>query len=209
MKDTQRASLGKLCHIPYRERRVSVNEPAAAERLTTYFYEYLHGYGSLAQRGLLFLCVGTDRSTGDSLGPLVGTFLEWVSGERVKVLGTLDSPVHASNLEDIVGEIGRSKTAQLVVAVDACLGRLENVGTITIGRGALKPGVGVNKTLPPVGQIYVTGTVNVGGFMEYFVLQNTRLSLVMNLANTIAAGLSGGYFRYLRSLGYKGRHHEG
>lgn len=33
------------------------------------------------------------------------------------------------------------------------------------------------------------GIVNVGGFMEYFVLQNTRLSLVMRMAHVIADGL--------------------
>ncbi|MNH47263.1 hypothetical protein D3C79_1104160 [compost metagenome] len=31
--------------------------------------------------------------------------------------------------------------------------------------------------------------VNVGGFMEYFVLQNTRLSLVVNMQETIGEGI--------------------
>lgn len=50
-------------------------------------------------------------------------------------------------------------------------------------------GAGVNKQLPPVGDIHLTGIVNVGGFMEYFVLQNTRLSLVMRLSDIIATSL--------------------
>ena len=41
-----------------------------------------------------------------------------------------------------------------------------------------KPGAGVNKDLPPVGDLYITGVVNVGGFMDYLVLQNTRLYLI-------------------------------
>ena len=36
----------------------------------------------------------------------------------------------------------------------------------------------------------ISGIVNVGGFMEYVVLQNTRLSLVMNMANKIAQVLN-------------------
>ncbi|MFP3381143.1 DUF1256 domain-containing protein, partial [Bacillus sp. SIMBA_069] len=52
--------------------------------------------------------------------------------------------------------------------------------------GALKPGAGVGKELPPIGDASITGVVNVGGFMEYFVLQNTRLSLVMKMATQIA-----------------------
>ncbi|MDU5948577.1 MAG: spore protease YyaC, partial [Paenibacillus macerans] len=59
-------------------------------------------------------------------------------------------------------------------------------GSIQVVQGPLRPGAGVNKELPPVGDIHLTGIVNVGGFMEYFVLQNTRLSLVMRLADIIA-----------------------
>jgi len=50
----------------------------------------------------------------------------------------------------------------------------------------LLPGTGVNKTLPPVGDLQVLGVVNVGGFMEYFVLQNTRLSAVMRMVEVVS-----------------------
>ncbi|MGB4008573.1 MAG: DUF1256 domain-containing protein, partial [Bacillota bacterium] len=36
---------------------------------------------------------------------------------------------------------------------------------------------------------HITGIVNVGGFMEYLVLQNTRLSLVIRMAEAIAGGI--------------------
>ena len=47
------------------------------------------------------------------------------------------------------------------------------------------PGAGVSKELPLVGEIFINGIVNVSGFLEYFVLQNTRLSLVFRLAEII------------------------
>ncbi|MNR60409.1 hypothetical protein D3C85_1818810 [compost metagenome] len=47
----------------------------------------------------------------------------------------------------------------------------------------------MNKDLPPVGDIHMTGIVNVGGFMEYFVLQNTRLQLVIRMSEIIAQSL--------------------
>ena len=47
----------------------------------------------------MFLCIGTDRSTGDSLGPLVGHKLRRRSLRGAAVIGTLDKPVHAMNLE--------------------------------------------------------------------------------------------------------------
>lgn len=47
----------------------------------------------------------------------------------------------------------------------------------------------MNKELPEVGEIHLTGIVNVSGFMEFFVLQNTRLNLVMKMAKTIAEAI--------------------
>jgi hypothetical protein len=43
-----------------------------------------------------FICIGTDRSSGDSLGPFVGTYLNEMGYKNV--YGTLDEPVHAMNL---------------------------------------------------------------------------------------------------------------
>lgn len=139
---------------------------------------------------IVVICVGTDRSTGDSLGPLVGSHLNKTSTLRnLHLFGTLDEPVHAMNLAETVDRIHKQFQNPFIVAVDACLGQVASVGCIQVAHGPLKPGAGVNKDLPPVGDIHVTGIVNVGGFMEYFVLQNTRLSLVMNMANVIGDAL--------------------
>jgi len=142
--------------------------------------------------GLVALCIGTDRSIGDALGPLVGSRLQGSVPDGVTVLGTLDKPVHAGNLADALAWVERTFRRPLVLAVDACLGRAESVGYLAVGPGSLRPGAGVSKSLPPAGDLYLTGVVNVGGFMEYFVLQNTRLSLVMRMAQVAAAGLEQG-----------------
>ncbi len=146
----------------------------------------------------ILLCIGTDRSTGDCLGPLVGSKIEQLGQNVFEVYGTLNHPVHASNLKDTLEKIYAIHKKPLIIAVDACLGRIENVGCINLGDGSLQPGAGVNKNLPPVGQIHITGIVNVGGFMEYMVLQNTRLNIVMRLADTIVRGLSKVIVEYAR-----------
>ncbi|MNH88899.1 hypothetical protein D3C73_414140 [compost metagenome] len=142
--------------------------------------------------------MGTDRSTGDSLGPLVGTRLKKIGSHGYHLFGTLDEPVHAMNLSDTVREIHQQFRDPFIVAIDACLGQVSSVGHIQIGHGPLKPGAGVNKELPPIGNIHVTGIVNVGGFMEYFVLQNTRLSLVMNMADVIAEAIHSAVYPALK-----------
>ncbi len=137
---------------------------------------------------VVLLCIGTDRSTGDSLGPLTGSKLS-ARDSAAHVFGTLDHPVHAVNLADTIREIEGRFAAPFIVAVDACLGQAASIGQITLAEGALRPGAGVHKTLPEVGHIHITGIVNVGGFMEYFVLQNTRLAVVYKMAQTISEGV--------------------
>ncbi|WP_108672269.1 spore protease YyaC [Peribacillus acanthi] len=139
-------------------------------------------------QNVIIVCIGTDRSTGDSLGPLVGTFLS-EKNPTFHVYGTLEDPIHAVNLEERLTQIKMNHHNPFIIGVDACLGRLKNVGTVQIGEGPVKPGAGVNKELPPVGDAHITGIVNVSGFMEFFVLQNTRLNLVLKMARTIADGI--------------------
>lgn len=173
--------------FPY-ETRVHVDDPTSRERLAKAIAAQLASL-SPEPRPVTVVCVGSDRSTGDALGPLVGTRLARTAGAGLTVYGTLEHPVHAANLSERLAAMRRHGHDDLVVAIDACLGKAENVGTISVKPGPLRPGSGVNKTLPPVGAFHVVGVVNVGGFMEYFVLQNTRLSLVMRLADLIADSL--------------------
>lgn len=168
--------------------RVHIDNPNAVEAIA-------HGFATLLSETycppspIVFLCIGTDRSTGDSLGPLVGNMLKEKNFLHAQVKGCLAEPVHAGNLENILQELYSFKEPY-IVAVDASLGPSENVGTVKIGRGPIKPGAGVNKNLPEVGQLHITGVVNVGGFMEFFVLQNTRLFLVMKMAKVISEGIA-------------------
>lgn len=145
---------------------------------------------SACQNGhdLVIVCIGTDRSTGDCLGPLAGSKMLDLN-THPHIFGTLDNPVHATNISDVLKNIHKSFADPYILAIDACLGKLESVGCVSIGLGPLKPGAAVSKDLPPVGNAYITGIVNVGGFMEHLVLQSTRLNLVMKMADTIANGI--------------------
>lgn len=143
------------------------------------------------QPQILVVCVGTDRSTGDAFGPIIGSRMrEMARIPGVDVLGTLDEPVHAVNLGYTLDHIRDGyKSQPYIIAIDACLGKFDHVGQITIERGPLRPGAGVKKTLPEFGDLTITGIVNVSGFMEYFVLQNTRLGIVMRMCDTVVNAL--------------------
>ena len=143
------------------------------------------------KENLIILCIGTDRSTGDSLGPLVGHKLSpsMRSFRNAHIMGTLDNPVHAQNLESTIKRIFEDHHDPFIIAIDSSLGNKNKVGLLTIKSLPLKPGSGVNKVLPEIGDISITGIVNIGGMMEFMVLQNTRLSLVMNMADIISRSI--------------------
>jgi putative sporulation protein YyaC len=137
---------------------------------------------------LVFLCIGTDRVTGDCLGPLVGHRLiqHEFSKKEWDVFGTLKNPVHAGNLDDVTYRLNQMSPKPFVVAVDACLGEKDHIGLVTLSKKGIFPGQGVNKHLPLIGDLSITGIVNSSGRGGLHKIQNTRLSLVMDLADYIS-----------------------
>ncbi len=138
---------------------------------------------------LVFLCIGSDRATGDCLGPILGYKLSRFHFPNSIIYGTLDRPVHAKNLGDIITEIHSKILRPFIIAIDASLGKMSHIGFYTLSVGPLKPGAGVNKTLPAVGDITITGIVNISGFLDQMLLQTTRLNVVMRLADRISDGI--------------------
>ena len=141
-------------------------------------------------RPIVFLCIGSDRATGDCLGPIVGYKLTKLKQHHITLYGTLEQPVHAKNLSDTINYINAHHDNALVIAIDASLGKSGHIGYITLGEGPLLPGAGVDKALPPVGDIFITGIVNFSGMLDHMLLQTTRLNVVMMLADYICTGIN-------------------
>lgn len=176
----------------FKENRIHIDNAFAANKLKKSITTLLQQLYNRSHSQIIILCIGTDRSTGDALGPLIGDRLNRLVSPQVPVLGTLDNPVHATNLEKHIEYIESEYFNPFVLAIDAGLGKNNNVGSIKVSPGPLKPGSGVNKELPHIGDMHITGLVNIGGYMEYFVLQSTRLSLVIKMAKIISRGINWG-----------------
>lgn len=134
---------------------------------------------------IVFLCIGTDRCTGDSLGPMIGTKLKSLG--YTNVIGTIEEPAHALNLVEKINSIPKDK---FIIAIDACLGDQESISTVSVANKPIKPGAAVKKELPKVGNVGIKGIVNIGGFHEMLVLSNTRLHVVIELADKITNSIS-------------------
>jgi putative sporulation protein YyaC len=184
-----------LFHSSKKQDRIYFEDQYAIQNLATMIIDNMP---KLNIRPIVIVCIGTDRSTGDCLGPLIGFHIK-DEISHFHVYGTLKDPVHAVNLEETMAFIKEKHRNPFIIAIDACLGRFKSVGYIQVAQGAIKPGAGVNKELPAVGDMHITGIVNVSGFMEFLVLQNTRLHLVMNMAAIISKGLIEAEKQYLEN----------
>ena len=172
--------------IYYYNTKLDFEAEKLAKRLSRMLKEEKERKG---KTGVVILCIGTDRSTGDSLGPLIGYKLKEMNTVNFTIFGTLDRPVHAMNLDEYVNILQRFYRNDLVVAVDASVGHKEHIGHVTLGKGALKPGLGVSKELRAVGDIFITGIVGSCGNYDPLMLQSVRLSVVMNLADCISSSI--------------------
>lgn len=137
---------------------------------------------------ITFLCIGTDRSTGDALGPLVGTRLE--EQGFTSVIGTLKFPCDAANLEMRMSVIPEE---HIIVAIDACLGSASSVGNYLVSGLPLIPAQSVGTVLPAVGHYSVAAVVNVNGPKPYWTLQMTSLHQVMEMAGVLADSIVQGF----------------
>lgn len=135
------------------------------------------------------ICIGTSRSTGDSLGPIVGTLLSKYGFANADVYGTIECPVHALNLEQIINKVLLSEDLPFIIAVDSALGRKSSVGMIYADNRPVQPGAALNRKLQQVGDVSVTGVINVMNQRSLAMVQNTKQGKVMQMAEAIAGCL--------------------
>lgn len=85
--------------------------PTASLQLAKQLNGFLEGLHT--NRRIVVVCLGTDRSTGDSLGPIAGSSLRKFRSSLFDLFGTLEEPVHAMNLDTTLEQI-YSNTACLL-----------------------------------------------------------------------------------------------
>lgn len=131
---------------------------------------------------IVFLCIGSDRSTGDAYGPFVGTMLKEKQFPH-HVFGTISEPVHAMNLENVLKDIHSRFTDPIIIGIDACLGDRHQIGSILLKEGPLIPGHAIGNPLPGVGDYHLKAVVNyLDPYYPADSLNTTRLDTVMNLS---------------------------
>jgi putative sporulation protein YyaC len=139
----------------------------------------------------IILCVGSDLSVGDSLGPIVGTLVKQkLSGLNVYIYGTLAKPITAHEVKYMNDFISSTHPNSKIVAIDAAVGTSGDIGLIKIAKKGLKPGSGANKKLARVGDVSLMGIVAEKSLFNYSLFSATRLNMVFKMAEIISDGIA-------------------
>lgn len=115
-------------------------------KIHTFFSEYRKMYG---RRKPVFVCIGDPNVTGDAIGPIIGSELYRLG---FNVYGTMKTPVHASNINNIHRRLWLKHFLNSpVISIDASVSTAPN-GCIgcEVGKG-IAPGTAFGKELGIIG----------------------------------------------------------
>jgi putative sporulation protein YyaC len=148
----------------------------------------------------IILCVGSDLSVGDSLGPLCGTLLkEKLRGLNVYVYGTLSKPITAHEVKYMNSFLRSTHPDSKIIAIDAAVADGGDIGLIKLAKRGLKPGSGANKNLSKVGDVCIMGIVAEKTMFNYSLFSATRLNLVYKMAEIISQGVANYIYNSLQN----------
>ena len=143
---------------------------------------------------IVFLCIGTDRITGDSFGPLVGYKLKNVLNhiKKIQVIGDLDETVSNQNILNAINYIEKNYKNPFIVSIDSALSIRRNVGDIIVSKKGVYLGTSIRNKKVYIGDMSIQGVVAKNTCVAQYNfrrLQNTNLGLVMKMADTVASGI--------------------
>lgn len=134
---------------------------------------------------ILFLCIGDSNIVGDSLGPLIGSFLEEniYKYKNIKVAGTIENPIRYKDIDKI-----KRERNQHIIVIDSALGNEKNVGKLLINDSYLNAGTSINLGKKIDGDIIIKGIVGKNYNNErlnYIELKRVKYETINEIASRI------------------------
>ena len=148
----------------------------------------------------VILCIGSDLSVGDSLGPVTGTKLKQsLSGLNCYVYGTLAKPITAHEVKYMNEFLAFTHPGSPIIAIDAAVGNAGDIGLIKVAKRGLRPGSGANKRLSKVGDVSIMGIIAEQSVFNYSLFSATRLNVVYKMSEIIAEGVTSFVLDYIQN----------
>ena len=142
---------------------------------------------------IIFLCIGTEKIIGDSVGPIIGSNLKKLENEYIKVYGTCGKNLDFSNAKNIIEQVYKKYSNPFIITIDAALSKEKRTGEIYIGEGFMKIGTALEKSITFYSNINikcVVGKYNSLNQKENVnILNNVIKEKVYSLAEIVSQGI--------------------
>ena len=142
---------------------------------------------------IIFLCIGTEKIIGDSVGPIIGSNIKNLENEYIKVYGICGKNLDFSNAKNIIEKVYKKYSNPFIITIDAALSKEKRVGEIHIGKGFMKIGTALEKSITFYSNINikcVVGKYNSLNQKENInILNNVVKERVYSLAEIVSQGI--------------------
>lgn len=144
---------------------------------------------------LVFLCIGTDRITGDSFGPIVGYHLKklFKDTKNVAIFGDLENIVCSINIDSTINKICKDYSNPFIISIDSALSKnADNVGKLFVDKGGIVIGSSISREKFIIGDMHIKGVIAKDLFnskKNFYLIQNTRLNMIIKMADIVSNGI--------------------
>ena len=108
----------------------------------------------------IFLCIGTTKCIGDSLGPKVGEILyKNIKKDNICVLGNIQQNIDYNNINIVLKELYNKVKNPYLIVIDSALGDKKYIGNIIANKKQMVIGNGLNKKGYKLGNISIKGII--------------------------------------------------
>ena len=139
---------------------------------------------------LIFICIGTKKIVGDTLGPIVGEILKRnVKDRRIKIIGDLTNNITAKNVFQNFKNIETKYINPYIISIDSALSNTIEPGNVFIIKKGLIPGSALNKRSIAIGNISIKGIVGKDEknlIKNYYNLKNVDYKLILKFSKNIS-----------------------
>ena len=152
-------------------------------------------------KNIIFLCVGTSKVIGDSIGPIVGTNLKKylknkdglkLKNNNVKVIGDISNNISYNNIEDNIKNIKSLSADNLVIVVDSALSAENNIGKIFVQNRGLRYAESLNRKNDIIGDMSIKAVVgknSKNGLKNFNILKNISSQRIISMSNMVSKGI--------------------
>ena len=145
-------------------------------------------------KNLVFLCIGTTKIIGDSIGPKVGDKLK-EQGVNAFVYGNTQRQVTAINVDDYTKMIKTRHKEDIVIVIDSALGKIKDIGDIKVTQNGIKPGGAFDKNKERIGDIGILAVVGDADGNRMQELKDRDESFISRLVDKVVEFANGLLFK--------------